>query len=283
MAASVLGVSPACRRRRRHRRLECRGRRSRRHPGRGRTARTTVRISCRRVDLETLRSTIENHPEVNLVVNVVGGVTVPYWHRLHDYPIEPSIISSPPTFDTLSRVAGDCCCSTDRRCSPGGDGASPRSPRKGSPSSLATAPQRRVSIHSLDPWRWSGVAMASGSTMSHQAPSTPSLRSTGRRSGRLLAKGITLGRRGTPTDIANAHVYLLSDLAGYVTGQTLDVDGGLSRGGRRARPAGVRHQPGDRTLRVPSCRLRRPYGRGRPRRLAPIEHAGHMSVVRRST
>ena len=39
-------------------------------------------------DLETLRSTIENHPEVDLVVNVVGGVTVPHWHRLHDYPIE---------------------------------------------------------------------------------------------------------------------------------------------------------------------------------------------------
>ena len=56
-------------------------------------------------DLETLRSTIENHPEVDLVVNVVGGVTVPYWHRLHDYPIESSIISSPPTFDTPSRVA----------------------------------------------------------------------------------------------------------------------------------------------------------------------------------
>ena len=35
---------------------------------------------------------------------------------------------------------------------------------------------------------------------------------------------------GTPTDIANACVYLLSDLAGYVTGQTLDVDGGPSRG-----------------------------------------------------
>ncbi|NDH11789.1 MAG: SDR family NAD(P)-dependent oxidoreductase [Actinobacteria bacterium] len=39
-------------------------------------------------DLETLRSTIENNPEVDLVVNVVGGVTVPHWHRLHDYPIE---------------------------------------------------------------------------------------------------------------------------------------------------------------------------------------------------
>ena len=72
--------------------------------------------------------------------------------------------------------------------------------------------------------------MASGSTMSHQAPSTPSLRSTGRRSGRSACKGITLGRRGTPTDIRDACVYLLSDLAGYVTGQTLDVDGGPSRG-----------------------------------------------------
>lgn len=38
---------------------------------------------------------------------------------------------------------------------------------------------------------------------------------------------IPAGRAGTPRDVANAAVFLLSDAASYVTGQTLAVDGGL--------------------------------------------------------
>lgn len=44
------------------------------------------------------------------------------------------------------------------------------------------------------------------------------------------AASIPLGRRGLPADIANAAVFLLSDLADYVTGQTLAVDGGSGMG-----------------------------------------------------
>jgi NAD(P)-dependent dehydrogenase (short-subunit alcohol dehydrogenase family) len=42
-----------------------------------------------------------------------------------------------------------------------------------------------------------------------------------------LAK-IPAGRTGTPEDVAGAILFLCSDLAGYVTGTTLTVDGGLS-------------------------------------------------------
>jgi NAD(P)-dependent dehydrogenase (short-subunit alcohol dehydrogenase family) len=39
---------------------------------------------------------------------------------------------------------------------------------------------------------------------------------------------LPLGRRGTPWDVAKATVFLLSDDAGYITGQSLFVDGGMT-------------------------------------------------------
>ena len=41
-----------------------------------------------------------------------------------------------------------------------------------------------------------------------------------------MAANIPLGRFGEPEDIANAILFLCSDLAGYITGQTLHVNGG---------------------------------------------------------
>ncbi len=40
-------------------------------------------------------------------------------------------------------------------------------------------------------------------------------------------EGIPLKRGGTPEDIANACLFLASDLSAYVTGQVLNVDGGM--------------------------------------------------------
>jgi 3-oxoacyl-[acyl-carrier protein] reductase len=42
-----------------------------------------------------------------------------------------------------------------------------------------------------------------------------------------LKGNIPLGRLGTADDIANAVVFLASEQAGYVTGTTLHVNGGL--------------------------------------------------------
>ena len=43
-----------------------------------------------------------------------------------------------------------------------------------------------------------------------------------------IAEGVPLGRLGEPADIAAAMLFLASDNAGYVTGQTLIVDGGAT-------------------------------------------------------
>ena len=42
-----------------------------------------------------------------------------------------------------------------------------------------------------------------------------------------LLEGIALGRLGRPEDVAGAVLFFASDLAGYITGQVLVVDGGL--------------------------------------------------------
>lgn len=44
---------------------------------------------------------------------------------------------------------------------------------------------------------------------------------------RKYLEKIALGRFGTPEDVANVVAFLASDEAGYVTGQVIDIDGGL--------------------------------------------------------
>jgi 3-oxoacyl-[acyl-carrier protein] reductase/7-alpha-hydroxysteroid dehydrogenase len=41
-----------------------------------------------------------------------------------------------------------------------------------------------------------------------------------------LIKTIPLGRIGKPEDVANAFVFLASDMASYITGDIISVDGG---------------------------------------------------------
>jgi NAD(P)-dependent dehydrogenase (short-subunit alcohol dehydrogenase family) len=48
-----------------------------------------------------------------------------------------------------------------------------------------------------------------------------------------VAARMPLGRLGEPVDIANAALFLASDLASWITGQTLVVDGGALVGSRR--------------------------------------------------
>ncbi len=56
----------------------------------------------------------------------------------------------------------------------------------------------------------------------------PSLDAIGREE---VAAGFPLGRIGLPEDVAGATCFLLSDLAGFITGSTITVDGGMDMRG----------------------------------------------------
>ena len=42
-----------------------------------------------------------------------------------------------------------------------------------------------------------------------------------------VVAGVPLQREGTPADVAGAVCFLASDLSSYMTGETLDVNGGV--------------------------------------------------------
>ena len=185
-------------------------------------------------DLDHLRATIEaadTASPIDLVVNVVGGVTVDHWHRLEDYPID--------SFDHLlttnlryafvvgQTVAGRLI----ERGRPGSMVNISSIASKGQPL-LAGYGAAKAGLDSLTrtmamEWGRHGIRV------NNVAPGTVNTPRSGRPvddPDDPLAKAITLGRRGRPADIADACVFLLSDLASYITGQTLDIDGGPSRG-----------------------------------------------------
>lgn len=77
-----------------------------------------------------------------------------------------------------------------------------------------------------------------GITVNAVAPSqvdTPRVRRGGRRTDASLAtyaRSVPLGRVGRPEDVAHAIAFLASERAGYITGQVLEIDGGMSLASR---------------------------------------------------
>jgi 3-oxoacyl-[acyl-carrier protein] reductase len=161
---------------------------------------------------------------VDHLVNVVGGAGVDDWWRARDIPLDAfdriidrnvryAMISSQWFANQLIEAAGE---GTIVNISSVATRAVPLLAPYGAAKAALEAMGRTMAAE----WGPLGIrvnAVAAGTVKTPRA-GTEDLDEA--------ARSIPTQRRGTPDDIANAALFLLSDMAANITGQTLTVDGG---------------------------------------------------------
>ena len=168
---------------------------------------------------------------VRYLVNVVGGALVDDWHRAAEYDLD--------AFDRIIarnlRYAVASCREVARPLlavgAPGSIVNISSIAARGTPL-LAAYGAAKAGLESFSrtmALEWG----ARGIRVNLVAPGTIKTPRAGQADlADTAAAMIPLARRGDPSDIANTALFLLSDLAAYITGQTIAVDGGSSLGGR---------------------------------------------------
>ncbi len=177
---------------------------------------------------KVLRQILIGPDPVKFLVNVVGGVGVTDWSRTKDCQLD--------TFDRiLSRNLRYALVSCRQFAS--------SLIEKSSPGAIVNISS--IAARAIPLLAGYGAAKAGLESMSRTmaaewgqysirvnavAPGTVKTPRAGQNDVQEVSQRIPLQRRGEPTDIANAVLFLLSEKASYITGQTLTVDGGSTLG-----------------------------------------------------
>ncbi len=185
---------------------------------------------CSKADVDAAVATAaETFGSVDGLVHVVGGQRPQHWHTLDGYPQstidEVFALNFTSAFLTSQSVAEHLI-----RAGHGGSivqvasvaalGAAPFSMAYGAAKAALVSMTKTMAVE----WGRHGIrvnAIAAGTI------STPHSRGVDRDDAARDAV-LPLKRRGTPEELAGVALFALGDLAGFVTGQTIPVDGGSS-------------------------------------------------------
>jgi NAD(P)-dependent dehydrogenase (short-subunit alcohol dehydrogenase family) len=168
------------------------------------------------------------HGPVGGLVNIVGGALPPDWgpaldverddwRRVVMFNLDTAMFVSQAVARRMAAADGGsivCLSSTS------GLGASPFHAAYGAAKGAVISLVRTLALE----WAELGIrvnAIAPGTIRTPRAGHDPGDAARDRR-------GVPMARRGDPTEIAAAALFLVSDLASFVTGQCLPVDGGTS-------------------------------------------------------
>ena len=175
-----------------------------------------------------LNHILDAQDPVRFLVNVVGGVGVTDWSRTKDCEMDTfdRILSRNLRYALVS--CREVASSLIEQSSPGAivniSSIAARAIPLLAGYGAAKAGLESMSRTMAAEWGQHGIrvnAVAAGTVKTPRA---------GQGDVQEVAQRIPLQRRGEPADIANAVLFLLSEKASYITGQTLTVDGGSTLG-----------------------------------------------------
>ena len=175
-----------------------------------------------------IERTIDAHGAVHGLVNVVGGALAANWGPSLDFTRQQWHDTIALNLDTAMFMSQAVARQIVRQGSGGsivclsstsGIGAAPFHVAYGAAKGGLVALVRTLALE----WAEHGIRVNA------IAPGTVRTPRSGPDADPAVARrGVPMGRRGEPDEIAAAALFLVSDLASYVTGQCLPVDGGTS-------------------------------------------------------
>ncbi len=180
--------------------------------------------------IQAFEQLVQRHGRLDILVNAVGGgkpartdeIIGPEWDRMFAFNAKSAFLCCREAARHMRRTGGGRIVNV---ASLAGRTSSPLQGPHYSASKAAVIGLTRHLARELAPANILVNAIAPGATETEriQAQLTPERRAA-------LVQRIPLGRLATPEDQAGAILYLVSSLASYVTGVTIDVSGGILLG-----------------------------------------------------
>jgi|TARA_B100001094_G_scaffold230911_1_gene225635 NAD(P)-dependent dehydrogenase (short-subunit alcohol dehydrogenase family) len=177
---------------------------------------------------ETIDEIIKANGVIHHLVNVVGGANVSDWSRAKDYELEmfDRILTRNLRYALIScqRIAASLILNSSKGSIVNVSSIATRSVPLLTGYGAAKAGLEAMSRTMAAEWGQYGIRV------NVVAPGTVKTPRAGQDNLDEAASKIPLQRRAESQDIADASLFLLSDKASYITGQTLTVDGGATLG-----------------------------------------------------